>query len=236
MFKSSNPALKKIPSSVGETASVSGIINKTLVLFSIMLFGGWASNAYFGEISSGMMMGTLLVNFIVAMVYIFNPTKSFLAPIYAVTEGVLLYSISQVYESQYPGIVNNALLSTVGVFGLMLFVYRTDLIKVTQGFYKFMMISMGSIIVLYIGSLIGSMFGMDISYLTGNSNLSIGISIAVVAIASLTLILDFNRIEEAVNSNAPKNYEWYLSFGLILSLVWLYLEILRLLAKLKSRD
>lgn len=236
MLESSNPALKKIPSTNQETASVGGVINKTIILFTIMLLGGWGTHEYLGEISSLIMIGALVVNFIVAMVYIFNPTKSFLAPIYAVTEGVLLYSISNSYEAQYPGIVTNALVSTLGVFTLMLFLYRSGIIKVTQGFYKFMMISMGSILFLYIGSFIASMFGVDISFMTGNSDLSIGISVGIVIIASLTLILDFNRIEEAVRSNAPKNYEWYLSFGLILSLVWLYLEILRLLAKAKSRD
>lgn len=230
MIESSNPALKRIPKSSADQASINGIMNKTFILFGIMALGAWLTQDYVGYLSQGTLIGILVVNFIVAMVYIFNPTLSFLAPVYAITEGVLLYSISSVYEQQYPGIVTNALVATISVFGTMLFLYRSGMIKVTQGFMKFMMIAMGGILVLYLGSFVAQMFGADISYLT------VRISIGVVVRASLTLLLDFHRIEEAIREQAPKNYEWYLSFGLILSLVWIYLEILRLLAKIKGRD
>ena len=237
MINSSNPALKNVPrGTLGETASVNGVMNKTFIMAAIMALGGWLGMTYMPNMSSGMLIGVAVVNFIVAMVYIFNSSFHFLAPVYAITEGVLLYAISSVYEAQYPGIVTTAMISTLGVFGTMLFLYRSGIIRVTRGFTKFMMIAMVSILVLYLGSFLASMFGADISFLTGNGNLSIGISVAVTIIASLTLILDFNRIEQAVESRAPVKYEWYLSFGLMISIVWIYLEILRLLAKLRSRD
>ena len=237
MISSSNPALKNVPSgSVGESASVNGVMNKTFIMSAIMGLGAWIGMTYLPQMNQGLFWGIAIVNFIVAMVYIFKSDLHFLAPVYAITEGVLLYAISSVYEAQFPGIVNTALVSVLGVFAAMLFAYRSGIIKVTRGFTKFMMIAMGGILILYLGSFIASMFGADISFLTGNSNFSIGISLVVTAVASLTLILDFHRIEEAVAARAPAKYEWYLSFGLMISLVWIYLEILRLLAKLRSRD
>lgn len=233
-MKSSNIALKKVPQGrIEESVSIQGVINKTIMMFSIMFLGGWAIHSFLGSessLSGGVMIGTLVVNFIVALVYIFNPKLNFLAPIYAITEGALLYVISNSYELQYPGIVFTAVTATLTVFAVMLFLYKSRIIQATAGFKKFMMVALVSIFVFYIVTFILSLTGFDISYFTGSGNLSIGISLAIVAIASLTLILDFNRIEESVGS-VDKKYEWYLSFGLIISLVWLYLEILRLIAK-----
>jgi uncharacterized YccA/Bax inhibitor family protein len=137
---------------------------------------------------------------------------------------------------QYGGIVMRAVGLTLAVFMVMLFLYRSGVIKVTQRFKMGIVAATGGIALMYFVSFIGGFFGMNTSFLHGNSNLSIGISLFVVGIAALNLILDFSFIEEASAQQAPKYMEWYGAFGLMVTLVWLYLEILRLLSKLASRD
>jgi uncharacterized YccA/Bax inhibitor family protein len=124
----------------------------------------------------------------------------------------------------------------LAVFFAMLFFYRSGIIKVTKKFMMGVFAATGGIAVVYLFSFIGGMFGMNTSFLHGNSYLSIGISLVVVAVAALNLVLDFNFIEKASQSGAPKYMEWYGAFGLMVTLIWLYMEILRLLSKLASRD
>lgn len=238
MINSSNPALSRVNSYGYSNNSVTtnGVINKTIILFGLMLTSGYMGVNYLGlNFLSSYFWPILIINMLVAFVYIFKPNLTFLAPVYSITEGLLLTSISLSFETMYPGIISNAIVATLTSFFSMLFLYKSRIIKVTNGFKKFMMISLTSILILYLGSFLFGLFGADLSFLFGSGNFSLGISIFVIAIASLSLILDFNRIEEAEKMRVDKKMEYYLAFGLILTIVWLYLEMLRLLAKLRDR-
>ena len=175
--------------------------------------------------------------FITVLITVFRPQSSGIsAPIYAVFEGLLLGGLSAFFELMYKGIVMRAVLLTLAVFVVMLFIYRSGIIKVTRKFAIGVFAATGGVALVYFVSIIGSFFGAHFSFLYGNSNLSIGFSLVVVAIAALNLILDFSFIENAAKSGAPKYMEWYGAFGLIVTLVWLYLELLRLLSKVASRN
>jgi uncharacterized YccA/Bax inhibitor family protein len=175
--------------------------------------------------------------FITALITSFRPQSSAIsAPIYAVFEGLFLGGISAVLEMQYSGIVIRAVALTLAVFAAMLFFYKSGIIKVTQKFMLGVFAATAGIALVYLVSFIAGLFGANLAFLYGNSNLSIGISLFVVAIAALNLVLDFSFIERAAGSGAPRYMEWYGAFGLMVTLVWLYLEILRLLAKVASRD
>jgi len=149
---------------------------------------------------------------------------------------LLLGGISAVLEMQYSGIVMRAVALTLAVFMVMLFLYRSGVIKVTQKFAMGLFAATGGIALVYLVGFIGSFFGWQMPFLYGNSNISIGFSLVIVAIAALNLVLDFAFIERAAESGAPKYMEWYGAFGLMVTLIWLYMEILRLLAKVASRD
>ena len=175
--------------------------------------------------------------FALAMVTSFKPSISaFTAPIYALLEGVLLGAISAQYNAQFKGIVFNAVAITFLVFFAMLFIYRTKIIKVSRGLMIGIFSATLAICVLYIGSFILSLFGVSTAYLTSNSPLSIGISVVVCIVAALNFLLDFNFIDEMTSRfAAPKYMEWYAAFSLMVTLVWLYIEILQLLAKSQKR-
>lgn len=174
---------------------------------------------------------------IATLVTVFRPQSAGIsAPVYAVFEGLLLGGISAIFEAKFGGIVMRAVLLTLAVFMAMLFLYRSGIIKVTRKLQMGIFAATAGIAVVYLVSFIGGFFGMEFSFLHGNSNFSIGFSLVVVAIAALNLVLDFSFIENAAASGAPKHMEWYGAFGLMVTLIWLYLEILRLLSKLASRD
>jgi len=152
-------------------------------------------------------------------------------------EGLFLGSVSYMYGQLYEGIVFNAIILTVSILLSLLFAYKSGLIKATENFKLGVIAATGGIFLVYLFAIIGSFFGLSISFLdpTNGSLMSIGISLFIVVIASLNLVLDFDYIEEGAEKGAPKYMEWYGAFGLLVTLVWLYLEILRLLAKLNSR-
>lgn len=156
-------------------------------------------------------------------------------PAYALLQGLALGGISKYFEMRYPGIVNQAVMLTFGTLGALLLAYRSGLIKATENFKLGVVAATGGIAFVYLISWILGMFGVGVPMIHGNSNMSILFSIGVVIIAALNLVLDFDFIEEAAENGAPKYMEWYGAFGLLVTLVWLYLEILRLLAKLASR-
>jgi uncharacterized YccA/Bax inhibitor family protein len=186
---------------------------------------------------SGWLIGGALGGFAVAIAMMFmKKYAGILAPIYAVLEGLFLGAISAIFESMYPGIVMNAVLGTFATFLTMLFAYRTGLIKVTEKLRSIIVIATGAIAVMYLLSWIMGMFGVGMSFLHDSSMLSIGISLFVIVIAALNLLLDFDFIEKGSSMGAPKYMEWFGAFGLLVTLVWLYIEFLRLLAKLQSRD
>ena len=239
--RSGNPALtsevfSKSISSYGETMTLQGTVNKTAFSLFLLIAAG---SFTFSPDYSWLIWPGFIGGFIVAMITIFKKTWApVTVPIYAVLEGLALGGISYMYkEAFYPGIVSQAILLTVSTFAALLFAYKTRIIKPTENFKLGVFAATGGIFLVYIASLIMSFFGasMPIMDPSNASLLSIGFSLFVVVIASLNLVLDFDFIEEGAEKGAPKYMEWYGAFGLLVTLVWLYLEILRLLAKLNSR-
>jgi uncharacterized YccA/Bax inhibitor family protein len=187
------------------------------------------------------MMGGLLVAAILGLVISFKPkTAQFLSPIYAAGEGLALGGISAVINEQfaltYPNIVVHAVALTLVTALVMYTVYAYGIIKVNGTFMKVLSIALISILVFYLGSWIVSLFGVNLSMLHNNSPLSIGISLVIVAVAAFSLLMDYEFIRQASYSGAPKYMEWYGAFGLTVTLVWLYLELLKLLAKFANRE
>lgn len=213
--------------------TVNGTINKTAALFLILLLG--ASISWY-QPSSLFIWGGAIGGFIIAMVTIFKKQWApVTAPIYAGLEGLFLGGISLQYASMYNGIVFNAVLLTIGIFAAMLMIYQSGLIKVTQQFRMGVVAATGGIFLVYLASIVLSFFGINISLIHGDGLMGIGFSLIIVGVAALNLVLDFDMVEKGVESNAPKYFEWYTSFALMITLVWLYIEILRLLSKLQRR-
>lgn len=253
LTKSSNPVFKENVfsrdyRSASEVMTVNGTMNKTAIMLLLVIAAAiFTWNKFFQAIAinpeagAAAVMPWLIVGgiggLIATLVTVFRPQSAGIsAPVYAVFEGLLLGGISAIFESMYGGIVMRAVLLTLAVFMAMLFLYRSGIIKVTRKLQMGIFAATAGIAVVYLVSFIGGFFGMEFSFLHGNSNFSIGFSLVVVAIAALNLVLDFSFIENAAASGAPKHMEWYGAFGLMVTLIWLYLEILRLLSKLASRD
>lgn len=213
------------------TMTISGTINKSSILFLILMLG--ASISWYLP-SQLFIWGGAIGGFIVAMVTIFKKEWSpVTAPVYAGLEGLFLGAISVTYQQAYGGIVFNAVLLTLGIFAAMLTVYRTGLIEVTQRFRMGVVAATGGIALVYLASIVLSFFGINISLIHGSGLMGIGFSLVIIIVAALNLVLDFDMIEKGAQASAPKYFEWYTSFGLMITLVWLYLEILRLLSKLR---
>jgi uncharacterized YccA/Bax inhibitor family protein len=192
----------------------------------------------YGQIMSGFAIFSLIVAFIVAIITIYKKEWSpITVPIYAILEGIGLGWISYSFNSLYDGIVLSAVCITVSILLAMLMIYRSGLIKPTENFKLGLAAATGGIFVLYMINFVMSFFGsqMGIMSIQNASLMSIGFSLFVIVIAALNLVVDFDFIEEGAEKGAPKYMEWFGAFGLMVTLVWLYLEILRLLAKLRSR-
>ena len=216
--------------------SLQGTINKTFFLLLICVVGGmmsWTNPHAFLSYFWLIALGSLALAFWTA----FKPSVAmFTAPIYAFGEGLLLGAISAMYNAQFNGIVFNAVAITLLVFFFMLALYRFKIIRVTSGLAKGIFAATLAICVLYLGSWVLSWFGVSTSYLTSSSPLSIGISVLVCIVAAFNFLLDFEFINRMTDEYAvPKYMEWYAGFSLLVTLIWLYLEILRLLGKTRSR-
>lgn len=240
MFRSGNPALSESIFQTPQTAvpaegamTISGTINKIGVLFLLLLIG--ASVSWYMP-SPIFIWGGAIGGFIVAIVTVFKKEWSpVTAPLYGVLEGLFLGAISVTFAEMYDGIVYNAIILTLGVFAAMLMIYRSGLIKVTQRFRMGVIAATGGIALVYIASIILGFFGIELSLVTGTGIYGIGFSLLIVGIAALNLVLDFDLIEKGAEAQAPLYFEWYTAFGLIITLVWLYIEMLRLLSKLQRR-
>ena len=162
--------------------------------------------------------------------------RPYTTPIYAALEGVALGGISVVFEARYPGIVSQAVFLTFGTLGALLVAYRTGVIRATENFKLGVVAATGGIALLYLVSFVLGFFGISVPLIHSSGTFGILFSVFVVVIAALNLVLDFDFIEQGVERGAPKHMEWYGAFGLLVTLVWLYLEILHLLAKLQSRQ
>lgn len=233
----------------GETMTVQGTVNKTFILLACLMgAAGFVWNAVMSKMSmmaypqaNNIAMTALvaggIVGFIIAIVLVFKKEWArFLAPVYALCQGCAMGGISAMFERQYPGIVLQAVFLTMGTLFCLLTAYKTGLIRATDKFRLGIYVATGAIFILYLVSFVMSFFGVTIPFMHGSGIFSIGFSLFVVGIAALNLILDFDFIERGAQSNAPKHMEWYASFGLMVTLVWLYIEILKLLSKLRGRD
>lgn len=216
-----------------QVMTLEGTVAKSFVLLTLLVFSGaiaWpmAKAGNFIPI----LFGAMVAGFVVAIITIFTPKASpVLAPVYAILEGVVLGGLSALMESAFPGIVVNAVVLTVGVFAIMLFSYANGLIKVTERFQAVVFSATMAVCLLYLGEILLMMItGATIPMLHDGGLLCIGFSIVVVVIAAANLALDFHWIDEGVRKEAPRYMEWYFSFGMLVTLVWLYLEILELLS------
>jgi uncharacterized YccA/Bax inhibitor family protein len=226
---------------VGETMTVNGTIMKTVILLlCALLTAGWTWNRFIAAQDPTEMGGYIGIGaiggFVVALVTVFKKDWSpVTAPLYALLEGLFLGGVSAMFERLYPGIPMQAVALTFGTAFCMLIAYRTGLIRVTQKFTLGVVAATGGIMVFYLITMVLGFFHIQTSIVTGNSTISILFSLFVVGIAALNLILDFNFIEQGAAQGAPHYMEWYGAFGLMVTLVWLYLEMLRLLSKIRSR-
>jgi len=235
-FRSGNPALGSetfnVSSGASSAMTLEGSVNKTGIgLFLLMI------SAYFtwNNTMPGLMIFGAIGGFIVAIVTIFKKNWApITVPIYAILEGLFLGGISQIFEKQFPGIVTQAIILTLGILGALLIAYKTKLINPTENFKLGVSAATGGIFLVYLINFIMGFFGSSIPMIHESGLMGIGFSIFVVIIAALNLVLDFDFIEQGVELGAPKYMEWYGAFGLMVTLIWLYLEILRLLAKLQS--
>jgi len=238
-LRSGNPALNKNTFkgliTKGDIMTIDGTVNKTSIALLLLLFSAYYT--YSTANTSFVFIGFILGIVLAIATIIKKQWSPITVPLYAVCEGLALGGISAIYESMYTGIVQQAIFLTIGIFAALLFAYKTKVIKATENFKLGVFAATGGIAIIYFISFIMSFFGSSISILNiqNASLMSIGFSLFVVIIASLNLVLDFDFIEEASESNVPKYMEWYATFGLLITLIWLYLEILRLLAKLQSR-
>ena len=250
--KTANPALNRktfmdftIPAE-GQAMTIQGTVNKVFLMTACLLAGAiytWKTfydafaidpaSAYASVIP--WMIGGLIGGLIFALITIFRKTLSpVTAPIYAVLEGLVLGSLSAIMESVYPGIVIQAVTITFGILIALLLAYKSKLIKVTQNFRLGVAAATGGVFLLYLITWILNMFGMPVTYLHNGSTMAILINVAIIIIAALNLVLDFDFIEQGAEQGAPKYMEWYAAFGLMVTLIWLYIEVLRLLAQMRS--
>jgi uncharacterized YccA/Bax inhibitor family protein len=250
LFESSNPTLseKRFRDTVitnipqGQTMTMSGTIQKFGFLLLMMMatsYYSWKEAMNMGENLMGMILGGAIGGLIVAIIIAFKKDWApYLAPVYALLEGLFIGAVSAMYESMFPGLVMNAVGLTFGVGIAMYLLFTFRIIRATEKFKSVIIAATMGIAVFYFISWIMGLFGFHglTSIMNDNGMMGIGISLFIVIIAALNLILDFDMIEKASEYGAPKHMEWYGAFGLAVTFVWLYLEILRLLAKLRSRD
>jgi len=249
-MQSGNPALNQsvfldagsgtVSTSDHNAMTVAGTVNKTLFLLFLVVFtaaGTWLQLDLVNNPGGAMpyIIGGALGGLVLALVTTFKAEWApVTAPAYAVVEGLFIGAVSALYELQYPGIVIQAAGLTFATMAAMLFAYRSGLVQATDGFKRGMYAALGGIFIVYLVSIVMNLFGSQVPYIHDNGLIGIGFSLFVVAIAALSFVLDFDMIEQGVNAGAPKQMEWYGAFGLTVTLVWLYIEFLRLLSKLQS--
>lgn len=238
MLKSSNPALtsrsfKDLERVSNRVMTLTGTVQKTGILLLLLLVSGYWS---WGSQSIGALAGLGAIGgFIIALVTVFKKHWSpITAPLYAVFQGLFLGATSALFEATYPGIVVQAVALTAGTLFALLGAYQSGFIRATENFKLGIVAATGGICIVYLAQFILGFFG--VSFLSTSGPFSIVFSLVVVVIAALNLVMDFDFIEQGVAQGAPDYMEWFSAFGLMVTLIWLYIEILRLLAKLRSQD
>lgn len=216
-----------------EKMTVQGAINKTFLLTALLMITAIFS---FSNPSSLFMWGGAIGGLVIVLIAAFRPQSSpVLAPIYALLEGLFVGSISAMYAYLYNGIIFNAVLLTVATLFMMLFIYKSGIIKVTNKLRMGVVMATGAVALVYVLTWILGMFGIQVPFLHQGGTIGIVVSAVIIGIAALNLLLDFDNFEKGEQYGAPKYMEWFSAMGLLITLVWLYIEFLRLLSIL-SRD
>lgn len=246
-MRTANPALNKKTFAgqralgLGEQMTIMGTVHRTAFLLILALAPAmWVWGMFFETGNPGVVIpwttGGALGGLVIGMVTIFKRTWApVTAPIYALLEGLVLGGVSAIFEARFPGIVIQAVALTFGTLLFLLFAYRSGMIKATENFKLGVVAATGGILFVYVITWVLRLFGVHVGFIHDSGPAGILFSLFVVVVAALNLVLDFDFIEHGAETGAPKYMEWYAAFGLLVTLVWLYLEILRLLAKLRSR-
>ena len=248
-MRASNPVLSRLADAARETLSTTasgdvmtraGTAGKSIVLLALCAFSATFTWTQVAAGNTEVVMPALLVGglggFIMAMVVSFKPaTAPVVAPIYAVLEGLMLGALSSLMNTRYPGIPQQAVLLTFAVALGVFTLYRMNILKATEGFRRMVVGATIGIAVFYLVNIVLSMFNVNMGYTMSSSPIAIGINLVIAGVAAMNLVLNFDDIDQAVRMGAPKRMEWYGAFGLMVTLVWLYLELLRLLSRLQGR-
>lgn len=244
-MKSSNPilndnVLEQAYEAVGAPMTIAGTMNKLMILSLIMIIGAAAVFYQFSlnhfDFVQTIMGVSVVVGFVIAIVLAFKRDLTpILSPVYAFSQGAVLSGISCFFEKDMPGIVSQAISLTLITVFTMGFLFKTGIIKATEKFKSTIILATVSIFIFYIISILLMWFGVNVSYFTSTSNIAFVVNIAIAVIAALNLILDFDFIEKGVNAPLPSVYEWYGAFGLLVTILWIYIEILRLLMRANRR-
>lgn len=248
-MRATNPVLSRLAEAArdslsttarGDVMTRAGTAGKAALLLALCVFSASFTWTQVAAGNTAIMMPALLVGglggFVVAMVVSFKPnTAPIGAPIYAVLQGLALGAISALYNVRYAGIPGQAVLLTFAVALGVFTLYRLNILKATAGFRRMIVGATIGIAVFYVVNLVLSLFNVNLGYTMSSSPMAIGINVVIAAVAALNLVLNFDDIDEAVRMGAPKKMEWYGAFGLMVTLVWLYLELLRLLSRLQGR-
>lgn len=248
LFKSGNPSLDKETFSACDkaadgqkTMTIDGTVNKTFLLLVITMVSAYATwQLYFSgfdfELLRVIMIGGSILGLGLSFFIVFNKDLApFLAPVYAVAEGLALGALSAVMNDAFPGIVVQSLALTFSIFVVLLVIYKLRLIRVTENFKLMVASATGGIALYYMVSIVAGLFGYELPLIHESSISGIIFSVFVVVLAAMNLVVDFDFIEQGAESNVPRYMEWYGAFGLLVTVIWLYLEILRLLSKMRKR-
>ena len=248
MMRTANPTLNDntfaIPGRsivAGESMTIQGTVNRTgVLLLLVLLTAAWIWDQYYTSPDQRAitvwLLGGAIGGFIVALVTVFKKQwAAVTAPLYALLEGLVLGGISAMLEGRYPGIVIQAVGLTFGTLVGLLLAYKSGLIRATENFKLGVVAATGGIAIIYLVTMVLGLFGVHMPYIHESGLIGIGFSLFVVVVAALNLVLDFDFIENGARQGAPKYMEWYGAFGLMVTLIWLYIEILRLLSKMRER-
>jgi len=248
LMRTSNPALKGdfLRTQAGafgaDAMTVSGTVNKTGILsICVIATAAWTWNRFLNSPSPEVVLPSIMIGaiggFVLALVTIFKKEWSpVTAPAYALLEGLVLGGVSAMFELRFPGIAMQAVGLTFGTLIALLLAYRSGLIRVSDQFRLGVVAATGGIALFYLITFVLGFFGVRFNSVYGSGPIGIGFSVVVVIVAALNLVLDFDLIENGARAGAPKYMEWYGAFALMVTLIWLYLEIIRLLSKLRSRN
>lgn len=236
--ESSNPMMKDVLDRelVGSTnvMTAQGAVNKTFILFFIMLAGAAVGYLFQSQILLwGGMIGGAIIYFITSR----NPEKSgTLAPLYAFVEGLFVGTVTAIYAYMFDGIIMHAVSLTFAILFMMLTLYKTGVIKVTEKLRSVVSVAVGAVMLVYLINIVLYFIGIPVTFMHDGGPIAIGISLVIIGIASMNLLLDFDNFDKGEDQRAPKYMEWYFGMGLLFTLIWLYIELLRLLSFFMGDD